>query len=120
MGYCARLTFPALFAESLNKYKEADAMCFVGESPMKYHEVNDKIQALIAYLEEIGIESGDKVAILSANMPNWGIAYFAITFMGATAVPLLPDFHTNEVKNILNHSESKAIFVSKNLTYKLK
>ena len=32
---------------------------------------------------------GDKVAILSSNMPNWGIAYFAVTFMGAVAVPVL-------------------------------
>jgi len=92
----------------------------VGESPMKYHEVNDKIQALIAFLEDTGIKTGDKVAILSSNMPNWGITYFAITFMGATAVPLLPDFHPNEIKNILNHSESKVIFVSKNLIHKLK
>lgn len=120
MGYCARLTFPAIFAESLNKFKEADAMCFVGETPMKYKEVNDKIQALIAFLEETGVKPGDKVAILSSNMPNCGIAYFAITFMGATTVPLLPDFHPNEIKNILNHSESKAIFVSKNLIHKLK
>ncbi len=120
MGYCARLTFPALFAESLNKNKEANALCFVGEDPMKYKDVNNKIQALIAFLEKTGLKSGDKVAILSSNMPNWGIAYFAITFMGATAVPLLPDFHPNEIKHILNHSESKAIFVSKNLSHKLK
>ncbi len=119
MGNDVKLTFPAMFAESLSKFREQNALSFVGESPMKYKDVDNNINALIAYLEDKGIKQGDKVAILSSNMPNWGIAYFAITFMGAIAVPLLPDFHTNEIKNILNHSESKILFVSKNLKHKI-
>jgi len=62
--------------------------------------------------KSVGITSGDKVAILSENQPNWGIAYFAITSMGAVAVPIMTEFHTTEVHHILRHSESKAIFVS--------
>ena len=58
---------------------------------------------------------GDKVAILSTNMPNWGIAYFSVTFMGAVAVPILPDFSTTEVGNVLEHSGAKAIFISSSL-----
>ncbi len=76
--------------------------------------------ALMALLEKLNIGPGDKVAILSSNMPNWGISYYAITFMGAVAVPLLPEFLPAEITMLLEHSESKAVFVSENLAYKLK
>jgi long-chain acyl-CoA synthetase len=69
----------------------------------------------MAMLEKNGICPGDKVAILSSNMPNWGIAFFAVTFMGAVAVPVLPDFSNTEVCNVLEHSEAKAIFISTSL-----
>ena len=49
-------------------------------------------------------------------MPNWGVAYFAITFMGAVAVPILPDFSITEVANVLEHSGAKAIFISSTFT----
>ena len=51
-------------------------------------------------------------------MPNWGITQFAIARIGAIAVPVLPAFSSIEIQNILEHSESKIIFVSK-LLYKL-
>ena len=75
---------------------------------------------MIAFLEKIGICPGDKVAILSTNMPNWGVVFFSITFMGAVAVPVLPDFSNKEVGNVLEHSGAKAIFVSTSLLPGLK
>ena len=55
------------------------------------------------------------MAILSENKPNWGIAFFAITNMGAVAVPILPDFHANEVHHIIRHADCKGLFVSERL-----
>lgn len=81
--------------------------------------MNQRIFALIAYLEKFNIHQGDKVAILGTNTPHWGITYFAITFMGATAVPLLPDFHSEELEKFLKHSDAKLLFVSDNLRYKI-
>ena len=52
-------------------------------------------------------------------MPNWGISYFAITFLGAICVPLLPDFHESELENILNHSGASGIFISDKLRHKI-
>jgi long-chain acyl-CoA synthetase len=66
-------------------------------------------------LNILGVENGDKVALLGNNMPNWGKAFFAISWVGATAVPILPDFHTNEIKSIIEHSEAKVMFVSEGL-----
>ncbi|HNQ37742.1 MAG TPA: AMP-binding protein, partial [Prolixibacteraceae bacterium] len=57
--------------------------------------------------------------ILSTNMPNWGISFFAILRLGAIAVPILPDFHSNEIKTIAGHAEAKLLFVSEQLYYKV-
>lgn len=115
-----QLTLPALFGRAVGKFGSYNAMALVGEKPLTYTEVNRQINGLMRFLEDLGIQPGDKVAILSANLPNWGIAYFATTFMGAVAVPLLPDFLPSEIENILNHSEAKALFISEKLNPKIK
>ncbi|MBV5315774.1 MAG: AMP-binding protein [Prolixibacteraceae bacterium] len=115
-----QLTIPALFGRAVENFGTYNAMALVGEKPLTYNEVNQQINGLMHFLEALNIQSGDKVAILSTNLPNWGIAYFSITFMGAVAVPLLPDFLPSEIENILNHSEAKAIFISEKLNSKLK
>jgi long-chain acyl-CoA synthetase len=110
-----RLTFPSMFGETLRKFGRCGAYAFVGEDPISYETTSKEIHALMAMLEKNGICPGDKVAILSLNMPNWGIAFFAVTFMGAVAVPILPDFSNTEVGNVLEHSDAKAIFISSSL-----
>lgn len=95
---------------------------FVGNvdgETITYAQAKQKVQALQQLLISAGIEQGDKVAICSENMPNWGIVYIAITSMGAVAVPILPDFHSNEVHHIVKHSEAKLIFVSDKMNNKL-
>lgn len=114
-----KLTFPAFFAETLEKHSERNALAMVGEKPLTYREVHERIQALIALLENAGVKPGDKVAILSTNQPNWGVAYYAVTFMGAVVVPLLPEFLSHEITTLLEHSEARAVFVSSGLQPKL-
>lgn len=70
-------------------------------------------------LSRFGISAGDKVAILSQNMPNWTVAFFACLPFGRVAVPILPDSSENEVTNIINHSNTKVVFVSKRLLDRL-
>jgi long-chain acyl-CoA synthetase len=113
------LTIPSLFNRTLNSFGDCDALAFVGEKPLSYRQVSDKIVALIAFLEKNGLRPGDKIAILSSNMPNWGIAYYAISFMGAVVVPILPDFSPTEVNNVISHSEAVAIFISSSLIQKI-
>ena len=110
-----RLTFPSMFDETLRKFGNRNAYAFVGEEPKTYERVNREIQSVIAFLEKNGIVPGDKVAILSLNMPTWGVAFFSITFMGAVVIPVLPDFSITEVGNVLEHSGAKAIFISTSL-----
>ena len=114
-----RLTFPAIFNETAKKFGKNNAFAFVGEKPKTYEEVRKEVYALTAFLEKLGIKPGDRVSILSSNQPNWSSAYFSITFMGAVAVPILPDFSPTEVANVLGHSGAKAVFVSASLLPKL-
>ncbi len=106
-------TLPSLLQNSFKLYGENIALSYVNEESLTYNDLNSEIEKIKKLLVGQGITKGDKVAILSRNMPNWGVAFFAVTSIGAIAVPLLPDFHENEIQNIIEHSEAKAIFVSK-------
>ncbi len=113
------LTFPALFEETIKRNGKCDAYAFAGEKPISFEEAGSQINALMAFLEKAGVTPGDRVAILSNNMPNWAITYFSVTFMGAVAVPVLPDFTQTEVANVLDHSGAKIMFVSSALQNKI-
>jgi long-chain acyl-CoA synthetase len=113
------LTFPAVFNETVSRVGTHNAYSFVGEQPITFNQANIEIRALMAFLEKNGINSGDKVAILSPSMPNWGLTFFSITFMGAVAIPILPDFSATETQNVLEHSEAKAVFVAAPLMSKI-
>ncbi len=114
-----RITIPFFLNRSFEKYSANPFLGFSDEQAFSYSEVHDKVKNVIANLERFGIKQGDKIAILSNNMPNWGISYFAAVSMGVVVVPILPDFNENEVENILNHSETKLIFVAEILKNKL-
>jgi len=105
-------TLTSIFDRSVSLYGEKDALAKVNQYPMSYSELNDNVQSMIALLQENGIKKGDKVALLSENMPNWAVAYLSSVYFGAVIVPILPDFHKADVHHIIQHSEAKAIFVS--------
>lgn len=84
-----------------------------------YKEFRKKCDEISARLSRYGIGAGDRVAILSQNMPNWTVAMFSLVPFGRVSVPILPDSSENEVTNILTHSGSKAIFISKRMLPKL-
>jgi long-chain acyl-CoA synthetase len=112
-------TLKDLLEYSSEKYASKVMNAFVGGEPISYMEFGEKVKTLREILKSSGIRYGDKVAIYTHNTPKYSIIYFAIVSMGAIVVPLLPDFSSTEVENILNHSESKALFVSKRLRYKV-
>ncbi len=114
-----KYTIPSFLEVSFEKYGHLPALTFAGETPLTYSQLKTATLQVASLLASKGIERGDKVAILSTNMPNWGVAYFAISWVGAIAVPILPDFSPAEVNTIIDHSEAKVVFVSENLYYKL-
>ena len=82
------------------------------EGGYTYGSFKAKCDSLSKKLTQYGIGVGDKVAIFSQSMPNWSVAFFSIVPFGRIAIPILPDSSENEVTNIINHSESKVLFVS--------
>jgi long-chain acyl-CoA synthetase len=116
----AQLSFSTIIPDVVSRFAQNNALGYVNEKPMTYAQMGKQIEAVKAFLEASEIIPGDRVAIYSQNMPNWGVVYFALQCMGVVAVPVLPDFNSFELQNVLNHSEAKAIFISKSLEFKLK
>jgi len=112
-------TLGDLLKNSAQKFGSSPALGFAGEEMLTFSDVARKVDTVVDFLENQGIKIGDKVAILSSNQPNWGVAFFAIATMGAVVVPILPDFSESEIENVLTHSEAKAIFVSESLYRKI-
>ena len=105
-------TLPSMLNRSVELYANYPALSKIGQDAMNYGLLGEKVQAMLQVLRENGIKKGDKVALLSENMPNWAIAYLSVTYFGGVIVPILPDFHKSDVHHIIHHSEAKAIFVS--------
>ncbi|MBO4232454.1 MAG: AMP-binding protein [Bacteroidales bacterium] len=116
--YCT--TLRRVFEYATTKYwKRTMAQYVEGGQMYTYSSFREKCNMLSTRMSRFGIKAGDKVAILSQNMPNWTVAFFAATAFGRVAVPILPDSSENEVTNILNHSDTKVIFISQRLMHKL-
>ncbi len=112
-------TIQNVLQQSFTAYADRPSLGFAGCDALSYHQLQIKVEEIAGLLFQLGIQKDDKVAILSRNMPNWAIAYFAITAYGSVSVPILPEFSNIEITNILEHSESKAIFISKAMMDKL-
>ena len=112
MEEITKFTIPSILKTSVNKYSDRTCVSGIDKDKLTYKEFGDKVDSVSNFLKENGLIPGDKVAILSENQPNWGVAYVAVTSMGAVAVPIMTEFHESEVHHCLRHSESKAIFVS--------
>jgi len=113
------LTIPFLAGESFRKHGMNKAMGFVGEEVITYNQLKEKTRSVMRLLEDLSVQPGDRVAILSTSMPHWGVTYLAVTSMGVVAVPILPDFTPGEIANVLSHSGAKFLFVSNNLAHKV-
>jgi long-chain acyl-CoA synthetase len=114
-----RYTIPEVVEKSSRRYADRPALSMVGGKAVLYRDLEPKTRRIAALLGLLGIKKGDRVAILSENKPEWGLSYFGIARSGAIAVPLMVDFLPEQVATILEHSESKLLFVSKRLAAKV-
>ncbi|MCR5463321.1 MAG: AMP-binding protein [Bacteroidales bacterium] len=113
-------TLSKLFEMATDTFAKRPLSRFVdGGQEYTYESFKHKCLELSQRFNRFGISAGDKVAILSNNMPNWTVAMFSCVPFGRVTVPILPDSSESEVTNILTHSECKAIFISNRLMKKL-
>lgn len=113
------LTLQSLINYSIRNFAKMPSVSFVEGKPISYAELGKKIEEVSNILFSLGLKKGDKVALLSHNMPNYVIAYFAVVSKGLIIVPVLPDFTREEIDNIMIHSESKVLFVSERLVSRI-
>ena len=104
-----------LYEQSFRDNREMAALTdyFKGES-FSYYEIAKEVAKLHLVFKEAGIEMGDKIALIGRNNTRWCISYIATITYGAIIVPILQDFNPNDVINIINHSESKLLFLGDN------
>lgn len=77
-----------------------------------YSQVGITIKKLHLLFREAGIKRGDKISLVGKNSANWSMAFLATVTYGAVIVPILPDFTSSEIHNIVNHSDSVFLFSS--------
>jgi long-chain acyl-CoA synthetase len=110
-----RLTLPEVLARSARSFADRPALSMVNGQPITYALLAARVRGAAALLAAAGVRQGDRVAILSENMPAWGIAYFAIACLGAVAVPIMTEFPAPQIANIVHHAECKALVYSARL-----
>jgi long-chain acyl-CoA synthetase len=98
-------------ADSIREFWEMPALSDYGINTLQYKDVARNIEKWHILFEKAGIKPGDKIALCGRNQSRWGVAFFAILTYGAVAVPILHEFHPNQVHDIVNHSESRMLFV---------
>lgn len=113
-------TLTTIFEKTCSRWAERPMAQFTnGDQAYTYSAFANQVKKISALLDNNSVSSDGKVAILAENMPNWTVAFFAITTAGRVAVPILPGSTAFEVENILNHSETEALFVSRKQLSKL-
>ncbi len=78
-----------------------------------WRELMDQARRMAAYLQAQGLKPGDRVALLSKNTAHWMMSDFAIWLAGCVSVPLYPTLAAGTIRQILEHSEAKLLFVGK-------
>ncbi len=76
-------------------------------------EVLDQSRCMAAHLQSLGLQRGDHVAVFSKNTAYWLMSDFAIWLAGGVSIPLYPTLAPETIRQILEHSESKLLFVGK-------
>lgn len=114
MSYNPNFECPSLnllIQKSIEEHWDLDALTDYGAQTFRYKDVARIIEKLHIILEASGVQKGDKVAICGRNSARWGIAFLATLTYGAVAVPILHEFHPEQIHDLVNHSEAKLLFV---------
>jgi long-chain acyl-CoA synthetase len=97
--------------QSIRQNWEIEALSNYKEKGYSYKDIAEKILKLHILFKGSGINEGDKIALVGRNSANWCVTYLASVTYGAVIVPILPDFKPDDLTNIINHSDSKLLFV---------
>ena len=104
-------SFNQYIEDSVIKFWNKDAFTDYKGATLQFHDVARKIEKLHIMFENSGVKRGDKIALCGRNSSHWAVAFLATLTYGAIAVPVQNEFTPEQIHNIVNHSESKLLFV---------
>lgn len=104
-------SFNSYIEQSIINNWHLDALTDYKGATLQYHDVARKIEKLHILFENSGVIKGDKIAVCGRNSSQWAVAFLAIVTYGAIVVPIQNEFKPEQIHNIVNHSESKMLFV---------
>ncbi|WP_352421256.1 AMP-binding protein [Proteiniphilum sp.] len=104
-------TFLGLIEQSIRNHWEMPAMTDFQGNTFYYKDFACEIDRLHDYYKAAGIQRGDKISICGKNSARWAISFFAVLSYGAVAVSILHEFDKASVQFIVDHSDSKMLFV---------
>lgn len=107
------------FRKSIVSMWDNEVLSDYGQFTYRYKDVARKIAKLHIVFEHAGVSKGDRIALCGRNQSNWAVAFLATLTFGCVAVPVLHEFHPEQVHDIVNHSESKLLFVGDQVWKKL-
>ena len=102
-----------IYENSFRKNWDLEAVTDFGTTlTLTYGQMAERIAYLHLLFERVGINVGDRIAVMGKNNSNWVTTYLAAVTYGAVIVPILQDFKANDAIHIINHSESKLLFIT--------
>lgn len=105
--------FIKLYEDSFKYNWDLPALSDYGDSnSLLYRDLAKEIARLHILFDKLEIKKGTKIALIGKNTRQWCIAYMATITYGAIIVPILQDFHPDNVHHIVNHSEAELLFVN--------
>jgi len=104
---------------TIREHWEQKALCDYEGDSFTYADVATKIEQFKIFLSAAGIAKGDKIAICARNSARWAMAFWGINVNRCVAVPLLADFHPNNISGLTNHSDSVLLFTDEDIWEKL-
>lgn len=108
--------FIQYFEDSFKENWDLPAMTnYETKQTYAYKDVAQKIAKLHLLFRELNIKNDDKIALIGDNSPEWAITFSAVVTYGAVVVPILKDFHKEDIYHIINHSESKLLFATNSI-----
>jgi len=108
-----------LYTDSFHKNWDKIAFSDYESKTLKYSDVASNIKSLHLFYQIMGIQRGDKIAVLGRNSANWATVFLSAISAGIVIVPILPDFNNSNTNHIINHSEARIVIGAKQLLEKI-
>ncbi|MDD4148946.1 MAG: AMP-binding protein [Bacteroidales bacterium] len=109
----------AYFEEAILNNWDKTSLQDYDNGGLTFGELAGQIERMHNLFKEHGIKKGDKISLIGKNSANWGTLYISVVSYGAVIVPLLQEFKPKDIYNLVNHSDSKLLFISEFLCEKM-